>query len=262
MDTYKNDLSTLLSKVSTLGNKVCNEQNVSQIEVDVLKDKLRAAYDLLLDFPVSQPQAEVPKEEQKQEEVRKVILKIEREEPTEQEKEPLQCSKKKTFALEETLDYEEQREEDDDVEQEEIDNIVENTPSVLKYLHENIINDATKEKQLQPPLDLFTDKHTSIADKFENRQTINDRVNEAMVGDLRTNIGVNEKFLFINDLFFGNMKGYTDFIQELNSSESWEQATTIIDNYQQEKQWKDASLAFSTLITIIEKRFKHNHIIG
>ena len=268
MDINKNVLSVLLSKINTYGNRIYNGENLSQIEIDILKDKLKDAYELLLDSSVEQPQNEVLVEEKEVEQPQNIPLEKVEECCVQQEPEPLQeiedeiLFKQETFFQSEELEQQNEPSQAAEIEDEQIkvNNIIENTPSVLKYLHENIINDAAKEKYSQSPLNLFAEKQTTVADKFTDKQTVNDRVNETMKGDLRTNIGVNEKFLFINDLFFGNMKGYADFIQELNSGETWEQANAIINNYKQQKQWIESSSAFTTLTLIIEKRFKNNRI--
>ncbi|MDR1724855.1 MAG: hypothetical protein LBR28_00470 [Bacteroidales bacterium] len=231
MDSYKSNLSALISKIKVLSDKICLEQNdVSQMEIDVLKDKLRQVYDLLLDFPII-----------------------------------METQITETFSNNEQLFVKEDEEKVNDEEKvkeksEEAEHIVKNTPSVLKYLHENIMTDAEKEISHYPS-DLFGDGQQTIADKFSENETLNDKVYETIMTDLRTNIGVNEKFLFINELFFGNMKAYTDFIQELNNSNTFEMAIEIILKYKAERDWKETSLAYTTLNSIMEKRFKRARII-
>ncbi|MDR1847148.1 MAG: hypothetical protein LBR17_03415 [Bacteroidales bacterium] len=260
MNADKNNLSILLSKVNVLGERIINQEEISQIDIDVLKNHLSTMYDLLLDFPLHQTKNEAS-------DVKiEITEEIEKPEPLQNNIKPEEIfdfysEEEITNELPINEDIEPETEQPEtDFEPPQPEKIVENTPSVLKYLHDNIMNDAAKEKFSQSPLDLFNEKQTTIADKFGEQQTLNDRMTESIMGDLRTNIGVNEKFLFINELFLGNMKGYTDFIQSLNNSESLSQATKIINAYKEEKQWKEASLAFTTLTSIIDKRFKHNSL--
>lgn len=118
--------------------------------------------------------------------------------------------------------------------------------SVLSYLHNNIMKEGEeKPKVVNSTLDLFSEKPTSIAERFENRNR----------SDLRTAIGVSEKFLFINDLFSGNLKEYTDFINKLNDITTWDMSKLVIEDMKQKKRWVSSSLAYSTLEDLIHKRF-------
>lgn len=95
--------------------------------------------------------------------------------------------------------------------------------------------------------DLFAhNKPKSIADMFENR---NKR-------DLRTAVGVSEKFMFINDLFSGNIREYTEFINQLNTASSLQDSLEIIKAKQEKKHWAKGSIAYVTLERLVTKRFE------
>lgn len=95
---------------------------------------------------------------------------------------------------------------------------------------------------------------------FENFSTnikqddISKRFNYPKI-DLRTAIGVNEKFMFINDLFSGNLREYTDFIQRLNEAETLEMANVILNAEKENKRWVANSLSYGTLTEILAKKF-------
>lgn len=95
---------------------------------------------------------------------------------------------------------------------------------------------------------------------FENFSTIvkqddvSKRFNSTKI-DLRTAIGVNEKFMFINDLFSGNLREYTDFIQRLNEAETLEMANVILNGEKENKRWVANSLSYGTLTEILAKKF-------
>lgn len=95
---------------------------------------------------------------------------------------------------------------------------------------------------------------------FENFSTnikqddISKRFNSPKI-DLRTAIGVNEKFMFINDLFSGNLREYTDFIQRLNEAETLEMANVILNAEKENKRWVANSLSYGTLTEILAKKF-------
>ena len=122
----------------------------------------------------------------------------------------------------------------------------------IEVICEEIINELQRMKEseekpkvVNSTLDLFSEKPTSIAERFENRNR----------SDLRTAIGVSEKFLFINDLFSGNLKEYTDFINKLNDITTWDMSKLVIEEMKQTKKWVSSSLAYSTLEDLIHKRF-------
>jgi hypothetical protein len=115
-----------------------------------------------------------------------------------------------------------------------------------------------------------------IPDIFSSLQTIADRyktpdstLNEAMaitnvstvntavkqIRDLKSAIGINEKFLFINELFKGNMKEYTDTIVMLSDSKTLELAHQILVPLKFKYEWREDSAAYVTLIDFLQRRF-------
>jgi len=146
------------------------------------------------------------------------------------------------------------------------------TPSVLKYLNEQMpkqnenshktIGDIFEQKT-----DNSNDTPKTIGEKYEQQKSIFDNISASVKQeditsqfkqnnvDLRTAIGVNEKFMFINDLFSGNLREYTDFIQKLNEAESSEKAIEILMRTKEEKRWVANSLSFTTLKEIMIKKF-------
>ncbi|MDR0438070.1 MAG: hypothetical protein LBH22_07220 [Bacteroidales bacterium] len=115
-----------------------------------------------------------------------------------------------------------------------------------------------------------------IPDIFSSLQTIADRykmpdssLNEAMaisnistvntavkqIRDLKSAIGINEKFLFINELFKGNMKEYTDAIVALSDAETLDLAHEVLVPLKSKYEWREDSAAYITLIDFLQRRF-------
>jgi len=115
-----------------------------------------------------------------------------------------------------------------------------------------------------------------IPDIFSSLQTIADRyktptssLNEAMamtnvatvntavkhIRDLKSAIGINEKFLFINELFKGNMKEYTDTIVLLSEAGTLKAALEILTPLKTKYEWREDSAAYTTLIDFLQRRF-------
>ncbi len=172
----------------------------------------------------------------------KEVIELVKEEPKQEEIVSIEPEEEKTeeSAAEEEIEEEKQQEK----EQESKDS----RSSVLSYLHHNIMREGEEKPkpQVGSTLDLFAEKAPSIAERFESRTR----------SDLRTAIGVSEKFMFINDLFSGNLKEYTDFINKLNEVTTWDMSKLIIEETKQKKKWVASSLAYTTLQDLIHKRFE------
>lgn len=279
MNVFQQKLLSLTNSMKKASDRVCESEIVSQLDVDVLRQRLREMYDFLLVADYEEEIVETAC-------VREPILEIETKvEETIEEKEPV---KEEVEVVEEKVEEEkpiieeeikeEEKEEIIEIAQEEVEieeeilNIEEELPkvvepeiefeeptpepeplqaksgSVLDYLHNNIMKDnETKQvkKEEYTTLDLFKTQ-PSIAEKFENKNR----------SDLRTAIGVGEKFMFINDLFSGDLKAYTSFINILNEASSLEMSMIVIEENRNKRKWIKNSLAYSTLENLVEKRFR------
>ncbi len=297
MNGFQEKLSALLSEFERAGRRVCGSERVSRLDVDLLGEKMRQMYDLLLSsdwneieevkhvLPVSEeltiervetraekPATETPKRrnetvEEKIEtpkeftetpfssEPEQVIENEDKEtKEKEEEKKPLKEEPKQVevVSVEPEVVTTEEGEEEKEVEEEKLETKEEESKdshsSVLSYLHHNIMREGEEKPkpQVGSTLDLFAEKTPSIAERFESRTR----------SDLRTAIGVSEKFMFINDLFSGNLKEYTDFINKLNNLTTWDMSKLVIEETRQKKKWAAASLAYTTLQDLIHKRFE------
>jgi len=91
------------------------------------------------------------------------------------------------------------------------------------------IKEPIKEEPKEKEPALF-DEPLSVADKFSKEEkSINEKLSEnntnnavhqnaqkTPVSNLKTAIGINDKFMFVNELFQGDMKSYDVFIREIN----------------------------------------------
>ncbi|MEI6576606.1 MAG: hypothetical protein WCO63_10550 [Bacteroidota bacterium] len=111
---------------------------------------------------------------------------------------------------------------------------------------------------------------TTIADKLkEEKITLNDRLqsenqkkapitsqlHQNQIRDLKSAIGINEKFQFINDLFRGNMQDYTLAITQLNQFSSFEEALEYIDILKFKYTWDVNSDAHHKLMDFVRRRY-------
>jgi len=112
----------------------------------------------------------------------------------------------------------------------------------------------------EPPkttADLFTGA-TTIADSFQSEEdtSIAARVVPPAVEDLKMAIGINDKFLFINELFKGSPSDYNEAIEKLNSSDALPNAETTLNTYRSQYEWSDQSEAYNRLKKIVIAKYR------
>ncbi len=128
---------------------------------------------------------------------------------------------------------------------------------------------ATKE-DTPGSINLFSQKKSTLAEKLQNtgkaslydriglskqNGTLGERLKKKPVTDIKTAIGINEKFLFINELFKGNMHEYNDAIKRLNRAGDLENAALIFDELQSKYNWSNKATATQQLLSFVERRY-------
>ena len=94
----------------------------------------------------------------------------------------------------------------------------------------------------------------SLFEKLKPHKTVND-VQQHPIQDLKSLIGLNEKFLFINKLFKGNIDDYRKMIEMVDKAASRQEMEEIISPLEQQYQWDPESLAYITLFDLLNKKF-------
>lgn len=85
----------------------------------------------------------------------------------------------------------------------------------------------------------------SLAAKLQNRP----------VGDLKSAIGINDKFLFVNELFGGSMEKYNRSIENLNDIQTYNGALIYLDELKVELQWNSNNMAYKKLSELVKLKF-------
>lgn len=102
------------------------------------------------------------------------------------------------------------------------------------------------------------DTNASVADNLARSQTqasVAQAMHGAPLNDLKKAIGINEKFLFINELFEGSMQAYTDNIEKLNAAADKLQANHILESLQIKYNWDSSHAAYLRMLELIQRRF-------
>jgi hypothetical protein len=91
---------------------------------------------------------------------------------------------------------------------------------------------------------------------FEDRPTVVDRVSKQKLNDLKRGIGINERFLYANELFGGDMNAFTRAIDELNHIESEKDAHRLLnENLGIKYQWEDEDETVVAFKSLVSRRF-------
>lgn len=118
-------------------------------------------------------------------------------------------------------------------------------------------------REKRPPLntipDLFSDSTVHLADKLAAQpdNSLAARLGKSPINDLRKAIGINDKFLFINELFEGNLQQYNHAIDELDGFRSYNGAKTYLIELSVLHGWDTDSPAVHKLHELIDRKFEH-----
>jgi len=122
-------------------------------------------------------------------------------------------------------------------------------PAILK----KEIKPKQPAKVLQP--DLFTSGEPafSIRLKEAREKSLGPKLNRHE--SFKASIGINDKFMFINELFDGNLREYNESIETLGGFKTLPQAQEYLDLLRRRNNWNSASNAFKRINELVEKRF-------
>lgn len=119
-------------------------------------------------------------------------------------------------------------------------------------------DDQPHENYQRITFDLFSEGGgNTLADRLREGQEklIADKLQENKINDLRTTIGINDKFLFINELFEGNMRIYDEAIQKLNASSTMAQVDLLLLDLKIVYNWDSESPTVKKFVELVRRKF-------
>ncbi|MBC36176.1 MAG: hypothetical protein CL663_09065 [Bacteroidetes bacterium] len=247
LDIVKEKLIKLYEEIHRIEkSKEVNQQPESKIELEVEKKEKKT--------PVSEPILSEPKLESLTEpelEIKQESAPEPEPEPELKEDTPIQ---EVEFQISDPINFDDVNIEDEKVEEpkEETEQIVEAEVKSEPELKKEI----ETPKITQTSNDLFG-APISIGEKLQAQQdpVVLDKFQDKQISTLKEAIGINEKFLFINELFEGNMQKYNQSIDRIDMAPSKEKAESIINELAFELKWKIESEAQKQLINFVERKF-------
>lgn len=177
-------------------------------------------------------------------------------------------------AQEATAEQAQEKQETEMVKKEASENEDENTEPVSPATEIDTSGHTEKDEQFFSPspqkaTDLFGTPSPTLADKYQTEKksikdqlaadgkdnSIGNRMRQSQIGSLKTAIGINEKFLFINELFKGDLAGYNRAIELLNECGSQQEALAKLEEMRQQFNWSELSGSFLRLSDFLRRRY-------
>jgi len=105
--------------------------------------------------------------------------------------------------------------------------------------------------------ELVSQNNTSLNDRLKQSKTeVADRLGDMPVKDLRQAIGINDKFLFIQELFRGDVDMYERSIKTINECHTLQEAEYWIERELKIRQgWLDDTRPVQHFYSLVKKRF-------
>lgn len=230
-----------------------NEVRVPQIEIDIIMATMRRLYESMSHLHKQKPLDRVEKTEMLKEEI--TVNETTEAKVEEAIIEEITVAEKLEDYEKVTTDF-----------QEEVDAIEE---SVLSEPEEQTAEVAEAEVETQeiekpkPSLLLqFEDEifsvNDSVAQKVADKSLV-DKLSNTRIENLKSAIGINDKFYFINELFSGNSQAYEDVIYTLNNFKRFDEAMQYTSTLKHKYEWSTETEAYQKLTHFLERKFVEVH---
>jgi hypothetical protein len=127
-----------------------------------------------------------------------------------------------------------------------------------------------EKKEKKAGVDLFADvQKSTLADNFKTEQKplherlsqdksekpLVEKIKHAALKDLKSSIGINERFLFINELFRGNMQQYNGAIEQLNAFTVATEAFALLESLKAAHGWENKAETYGQLEEFVMRKF-------
>jgi hypothetical protein len=116
---------------------------------------------------------------------------------------------------------------------------------------------ASKKTAKPQEIDLFASEEPAFNIKLKEarEKSFGPKIPSERIDNLKAAISINEKFMFINELFDGNLREYNETVETLNGFKTLDQAADFLDLMRKKNFWNTGSNAFKKLKELVERRF-------
>jgi hypothetical protein len=114
---------------------------------------------------------------------------------------------------------------------------------------------AHRQQVKAPELDLFASEEPAFNTRLREAREKSLGPKPGRHESFKASIGINDKFMFINELFDGNLRDYNESIETLGGFKTLPQAQEFLDLLRRRNNWSSSSNAFIRIRELVEKRF-------
>lgn len=123
------------------------------------------------------------------------------------------------------------------------------TPLIIKPSAENQPEETEVAFELEEP--------TVLGDRMrQDDHSLAAKLNKKPLDSLKTAIGINDKFLFVNELFGGSMEKFNKSIDNLNDLKTLNGALIYLNELKIELQWNSSNEAYRKLSDLVSRKFE------
>ena len=252
-DLVKEELSSLLSTLTEQFERMdSNKNTIPQIEIDIFMKNIQELYESTIELK----KANKPKQEKElpiqsnriEESVKKVI------------EEEVQA-KIEIVDIKETETYAPVIQEKEEIIEQEVKAEIEEIPSHIESSFDDILEEPKED--IKDESDLFThikanqeilDLNKKLAEARGNH-SLAEKLQNQQIESLKSVIGINDKFYFINELFNGEAHKYEDVIYTLNNFKKLDDAMQYFSTLKYRFNWTEESEAAEKLVHMLERKF-------
>jgi hypothetical protein len=113
---------------------------------------------------------------------------------------------------------------------------------------------------VDPKKESLFDKAASLYDKIAKpaEKTVATQASQNPISNIKSSIGINEKFAYLKDLFKNNMAEYNEALDKLNNFENYGEAEDYFQELKAKYSWDPESKSFQGLAELLNRRYLHN----
>ena len=103
-------------------------------------------------------------------------------------------------------------------------------------------------------VDTFLEKEPAKPSPTEDNSLLS-RMSQAKIVDLKRSIAMNDRFIFIKELFKNDFEAYNRYINDLNGCESMAQAEQYLSQLQTQYQWEEGNETVQYFLSLVGRKF-------
>ena len=112
----------------------------------------------------------------------------------------------------------------------------------------------------EPKKENIFEKAASLYDKIAKPtdKTVATAATRQPISNIKSSIGINEKFTFLKDLFKNNVNDYNEALDKLNNFDSYSDAEDYFQDLKSKYNWDSEGKSFQGLADLLNRRYLHN----